>query len=84
MGSETPQGSVTVPVPYQPSVGDTVKVVDALDPEIHDVSAFIGSVGTVVFLDYGDPEFSEDPLFAVDFGTGELPEGFWPEELQKE
>ena len=74
----------TTPVegaPYQP--GQRVKVVDAIDIEIHDVSMHIGKVGKVKALDYSEGSgqlFPTDPFVVVDFKDGSGG-SFWSDEL---
>jgi hypothetical protein len=84
MDHETPQGQVTTYVPGSPfQAGDTVVVVDAVDPMIHDVSAFIGRRGIVQSICYDHDcglEFPHDPWMAVKFDNGAT-ETFWCEEL---
>jgi hypothetical protein len=65
--------------PYQP--GQQVKVVDAIDIEIHDVSMHIGKTGVTKALYYpNESGYPSDPIVVVEFldGSGE---GFWPEEI---
>jgi hypothetical protein len=67
--------------PFQPK--DVVRVVDAIDVEVHDVSRYIGQVGRVVHLEYScgcGQQFPDDPAVGVKFANGDHEE-FWPEEL---
>lgn len=60
-----------------------MRVVDAIDIAIYDVSIFIGRSGTVSYLNYDcdcGQCFPGDPMIGVEFGPGETEE-FWPEEL---
>lgn len=70
-----------VGAPFQP--GDFVRVVAAVDKEIHDVSSFIGRFGVVKYLEYDcgcGQSFPDDPMLGIRFFTGEMTE-FWPEEV---
>ena len=64
-------------------IGQIVRVVCAIDTEIHDVSKRIGNIGEVLRFG-GVGLFSNDPGFAemihVGFCDG-TEESFWPEEL---
>jgi hypothetical protein len=84
MDHETPQGQVTTYVPGSSfQAGDTVVVVDDVDPEIHNVVAFIGRRGIVRSLNYDcgcGQEHPDDPMIMVEFTNGDKEE-FWPEEL---
>lgn len=66
--------------PYQP--GQLVKVVDAVDISVHDVSMHIGKIGKVKALDYGGSGqlYPMDPFVVVTLEDGEG-ESFWAEEL---
>ena len=69
--------------------GDRVRVVTATDVEIHDVSALVGCVGRVVYLEYScgcGQAYPHEPMIGVAFRTPgvceELWEEFWPEEIE--
>lgn len=67
--------------PFQ--VHDRVRVVDAIDRELYDVSRFVGRVGRVVHLDYDcgcGQSNPGDPMIGVKFRGGVVEE-FWREEL---
>lgn len=67
--------------PYQP--GMPVRVVDAIDRDVHDVSAFIGSRGVVEYLEYEcgcGQRFPDDPMVGILFRDGRRQE-FWSEEI---
>ena len=68
--------------PYQP--GDAVRVVQAVDRSIHDVTLFVGHVGVVDYLEYScgcGQAFPDDPMIGVTFEGG-LSEEFWREEVE--
>lgn len=68
--------------PFQPL--DRVRVVRAIDADVHDVSRFVGFSGVVRYLEYScgcGQSFPADPMVGVDVG-GETEE-FWPEELAR-
>lgn len=63
--------------------GSKVRVIDAIDRDIHDVSMWIGHVGTVHMLGT-----ASDELITVDFdkpadGAKVKRVSFWPEELKE-
>lgn len=67
--------------PYQP--GEAVRVVDAIDREVHDVAEFIGEYGVVEYLEYecgSGQHFPDDPMIGVLF-RDERREEFWSEEI---
>lgn len=69
--------------PFQP--GWIVRVVAAVDAGIHDVSAHIGEVGRVAYLEYScgcGQVFPTVPMVGVELSGGV--EEFWPEEIQRE
>lgn len=68
--------------PFQP--GDTVRVVRAVDVDIHDVSQFVGRPGMVEYLEYEcgcGQQYPDVPMVGVRFASGEVEE-FWPEEIE--
>jgi len=70
--------------PYQP--GDRVRVVQTIDPEVVDLSAYVGRTGQVEHLEYDcgcGQSYPADPMIGVRFDDGNLIE-FWHEELEKE
>lgn len=67
--------------PYQP--GDLVRVIAAVDVEIHDVSHYVGRFGLVKYLEYecgSGQQYPDDPMIGVRFRDGSVEE-FWREEL---
>lgn len=74
---------IVSPVAGAPFALDSeVRVVRAIDRQAHNVSGYIGRVGTVVGYNYGGvgQHYPNDPLVRVRFG-GRTSEVFWPEEL---
>lgn len=70
--------------PYQP--GDSVTIVDAIDQDIHDVSAFVGRMGRVEYLEYEcgcGQSYPDNPMIGVRFESGDIEE-FWREEISSE
>ncbi len=75
--------------PYQP--GDRVKVVRAIDQEVHDVSRFVGHTGTVEHLEYDcgcGQRYPDVPMVGVKFGieedaTFDVGRLFWPEDEER-
>ena len=68
--------------PYQP--GMHVRVVDAIDRDVHDVSEFIGSYGVVEYLEYecgSGQHYPDDPMVGILFRDGSRQE-FWSEEIE--
>lgn len=70
--------------PHQP--GQRVRVVAAVDVEVHDVTEHIGKVGTVRYLDFTPTvaqTFPNDPLICLLLEDANLTkEVFWKEELE--
>lgn len=67
--------------PFQP--GQAVRVVAAIDTDVHDVTSFIGKSGTVQYLEYHcgcGQTYPNDPMIGVQFENG-AGEEFWTEEL---
>lgn len=67
--------------PYQP--GQMVRIVAAVDKDAHDVTDYIGRVGSVEYLEYScgcGQTFPCDPMIGVRFDTAAIEE-FWAEEL---
>jgi hypothetical protein len=68
--------------PYQP--GDPVRVVQAIDKYVHDMSKYVGRVGRVAYLEYTcgcGQHYPDDPMVGVEVeGDDEVTE-FWREEL---
>lgn len=67
--------------PYQP--GQRVLVVASIEPQVADVSEYIGFTGTVEHLEYScgcGQKYPDDPMIGVRFRDGRLEE-FWFEEL---
>lgn len=68
--------------PFQP--GDLIRVVQAVDPEIHDVGEWVGRTGLVDYLEYecgAGQTYPGDPMIGVKFSEPATEE-FWPEELE--
>ena len=68
--------------PYQP--GQIVRVVDAVDTHVHDVSACVGQYGTVAYLEYEcgcGQTYPDGPMIGVVLVNGKQEE-FWSEELR--
>lgn len=66
---------------YQP--GMPVRIVDAIDRDVHDVSEFIGLRGVVEYLEYEcgcGQHYPEDPMVGILFHDGRRQE-FWREEV---
>jgi hypothetical protein len=69
--------------PFQP--GDRVIVVDAIDEDVHDVSALVGRSGDVDYLEYScgcGQSFPDDPMVGVEFADG-VHEEFWSQEIRR-
>lgn len=67
--------------PVQPR--QIVRVVAAVDTEIHDASGHLGRLGLVEHLDYSSgvgQRYPNDPMICVRFSNGQR-EVFWAEEL---
>ena len=76
-----PHREHVVGAPFQ--AGQAVRVVAAIDTEVHDVSEFVGACGTVAYLEYNcgcSQTYPEDPMIGVKFPDGRGEE-FWSEEL---
>jgi hypothetical protein len=64
--------------------GEIIRVVQAIDEEIHDVSSYIGRFGLVKYLEYScgcGQSYPDDPMIGVRFADGKIEE-FWKEELE--
>ena len=71
-----------VGAPHQPDT--CVRVTDAVDREVYDVSAYIGQIGVVRYLEYSSgvgQRFPQDPMINVVLDDGQE-ESFWQEELE--
>ena len=67
--------------PFQ--VGMIVRVVDAIDRHVSDLSPLIGRLGVVRYLEYScgcGQTFPHDPMIGVEFSDRSQQE-FWTEEL---
>lgn len=77
-----PHRAFVADAPHQP--GDVVRIVQAIDREVHDVARFVGRVGRVEYLEYRcgcGQTYPQDPMIGVVFLTGEREE-FWREEIE--
>lgn len=68
--------------PYRP--GDMVRVVQAIDKDVIDLSSYVGRSGYVIALDYDSgcgQQGPHDPMVTVEFSTRKRL-SFWREELE--
>lgn len=84
IGGARPVTTHTLGSPFQP--GELVTVVASVEPPGSDmsVSEYIGSSGTVEYLEYScgcGQKFPDDPMIGVAFRNGHRQE-FWAEELR--
>lgn len=61
-------------------IDNKVRVIEAVDREVYDVSSYVGSVGVVTAIDTTFVS-AEHPMYEVKFTRGRR-EIFWPEELE--
>lgn len=75
---------IYTPVPGAPrQPGDRVRVVQAVDVEVQDLSSLVGQTGTVLYLEYScgsGQSYPHDPMIGVRLDGG-VEQEFWPEEL---